>query len=336
MSPANLSQFSRQSHGDGKALVSAPQIEIESVDQLSEPFWNWLGDYLVGTVGCTIQYKKYKTIYFDTARFDVSRAGLNLLDRLANTSRMGNIYPNQFTLKSRHEDFTAYAKNLTQHAFPNMDVEKYMPQVRMEIEMRHDHLRDVSEYRFFDFPEDIQQILETRIGTKVREMAFTPQLASFVGRRKYPVLLDPESTANFILPAPVGAIGRHAENYIYIDIPMDVCVHRRPPAGMKIHDVLNVTKRKAEKWEFLQCDHLLEREFKKARSGLGVTDEQLVRAYTQLGMFLYDLAKPFYGNGKSEPMRPARSKAAQGLQALLTRHPYLAPSDAPEVWKLAP
>ncbi|MDP9128088.1 MAG: hypothetical protein M3N08_07520 [Pseudomonadota bacterium] len=332
----------------GKVLVSAQNIEIENADKLTLRYWNYLRDYLEKQSG-TPGLNTCNTLYFDTPDFDLLQSGLKpgmpladsqgsgltLRDRLGGRSTDGDVFEDQFSVKRIHADYSKLASNLTRRQYPGQEIkQEYLPYVRMEDEFAHRHSRHVSEYRYGDFPAEIQSMIADRLGTRAKNMVYKPQLVTFVPRSRYQVFLNPHDAYNFILPAKFKEEKRPPLNdYVCIEVAMDKCTHKRPPPGMNIADILT-SDRKTPGFKFLRLDLLAEREFKGDRSGPQLTDKTLVATYARFAMFLYDLAQPFASDPKDgPPIRPVMSKLTLGMETLLES---AAMGRATELSRLAP
>jgi hypothetical protein len=335
--PFSLKVAVRYSGFGAKDLVVAPHLEIENADRLTRPFWDHLNGYLQRQFNILPGSHDCPTLYFDTPKFDVSHVGITLRDRPGALSSDGERFGDEFSVKFRHPHFIEYARQLTTSLYPRHDMSTFVPYIRNEIVENHTHPRDVSKYTYGDFSPQIQAALDDRIGSSCHTMEYWPQVMSFVvPRHRYTIFLDPHDAHNFILPPPAQASGLKSDKHVCVEVAMDKCVYRRPTKGMPIGAILTMPASQAGRFPFLGADYLAEREFKPGLSGCGVTDEMMIAAHARLGMFFYDLAKPFEKKDQPEPIRAVRSKAARSVEVLATKYPHMVPGDLINVCHLIP
>ncbi len=334
MLPSNIDPSLGQER-PARLLIDARNLEIENADKLTIRYWNYLRGYLERHCG-EPGINTCNTLYFDTPAFDLLQSGvkpgalpsashgsgLTLRDRPGGSATDGEEFADQFSVKRIHKEYTDLARELTRRQYPGQEIRgEHLPYVRMEDEFEHKHSRHVSEYRYGDFPSEIQDMIEERLGTRSKNMVYKPQIITFVPRERYQVFLNPHDAHNCILPMKFKDEKKYnIDDYVCIEVAMDKCEHKRPPLGMNISDILS-SDRKTPGFKQLRVDLLAEREFKANKSGPGLNDAIFVATYARFAMFLYDLGQAFGTESIEPPIRPVKSKLTLGMEKLLEGMP---------------
>jgi hypothetical protein len=320
----------------GCALVSARGIEIENAYQLSQGFWRHLDGYFDKTCSLDLSANDCSSLYIDTRDLTLLiHAQRTLRDRPGGSSG-DEVYEDQFGLKCRHPEFQHIANQIVRRLFPEKNLYRFSPYVRVEIERPHAHLRNVSEYRFPDLPPDIQSHIAEKLGwSACAEMVFAPQVLSIVDRHKYTIYLDPFKSTDFMLPASFAhEVKEKNAHYVCLEIGMDKCVYRQPTPGISVADIFEarkssmagVDRHRRDKW-------ILEHEFKVEKSSPHLTDGMMIGTYMRFMMFLYEMAASFKG---VEPIRTAGSKAARGYKSLFNKRGDFINCGLEKPWSRAP
>ncbi len=327
------------SSNDARLIVAADNVEVENAHKLKPDYWRSLDRYFARKCNLPVSLNAYTCTTFDTDNLDLLRVGYSLGGRPAGTSSSGYVFPDQFTLKFRHEAFQVVSNQIAMRLSQHQGGYG-LPRVRGEIERSHTPASGAASYKFQDLPNDIREKIRERLaGADCDGLIVKPRFLTYVARRRYEIIIDPDKPFDPV--SVVGANGKTqtgpvGDRHVFFEICMDKCVYREPKPGMTVQDIAKGSKDAFNGFGRHRNDqYIMEYEFRRDDSGPTITDEIMLAAYTRLKMFLYDLGMPF-SNGKPG-IKPAGSKAARGFKAMLTSRGGMAKHpDGHGLWRMAP